>query len=102
MVAGHKVVWPKLSQRRFLLAADVCRVWAPRMKTASSGRVYRAGNVPGQDDAVDVPVWVGNGDGGKEGDGVGVEGLREEFVGWGVLEDFAEVHNSDVLADLSD
>ena len=84
--------------------ARVDRDRATRMEHTARRRVHRAGHVAGQDDAfaLSLDQRIGNRDGGQKRSRVRVERVVVEFVAVRDLDDVAEVHHGDAVADVAD
>ena len=67
---------------------------------AALGWVDGGGDVALEEDAAGLFFRVGAGDGGEEGLGVGVDGVVDDLVGGSELDDLAEVHDGDAVADV--
>jgi len=101
-VAGDVVAGEDLAHLRLLLRAALEGVGAAGVEAAARGRVDRARHVALQDDALARRLGVGNRDRRQERLGVGVLRAGEEGALVGELDDLAEIHDRDAVADVLD
>jgi hypothetical protein len=89
-------------QRRLLVGADLLRQRASSAEAAARGRVDRARHVAGQDDALPLLARRRLGDGRQQRHRVRVLGVAVELCRGGQLDDLAQVHDGDPVADVAD
>ena len=82
--------------------ALVCDEWAAGMEGATGRGIDGAGDFTGEKGVgwFSMGVWLR--DRVQEGAGIGVLGRVEELIGGCVFDDFSEIHDSDVIADVLD
>jgi len=73
-----------------------------RVEGAAGGGMDGAGYFAPEFDAPAGAAWFGSGDGGKQGHGVRMFGVAVDFIGPGVFDDAAEVHDGDIVANVFD
>src|SRR6266446_8415097 len=99
-MAGDHVLWGDFfADRRLDSTLRHCK-WATRVEAAARGRIERARYLAAYGQLL-VPVVRVRGQGsGKEGLGIGVERLGAELKAVGELDDLAEIHDRDPMADM--
>ena len=101
--AGHEVtVAPVIHQLRVVHPAAVLRVQATRVEPAPRRRVDRAGHVPRQDNALPPQPRMRDGHRREQCFGVRVLRIGEQLIGHRDLDDPAQVHDRDPVADVLD
>src|SRR5438876_12257583 len=101
-VAGYLMTGPHLAERRLLDPAALHDIGAACMESASGGWIDRAWYVALEDDAFAFGLGIGQGHGREERLGIGVERVREERLLFRQLDDLAEIHDGDAMADMLD
>src|SRR5687767_9561802 len=101
-MARREVPWRDFLHGRDLDAAAIDGYWATRMEAAAGRRIDRARHVAREDDPLARAARVGHRDRREQRDRVGVLRVREEGLGLGELDDPAEVHHRDAVADVLD
>ena len=96
------MVWKNLFQRNILLHAFIAARTAPAIEAASRLRIDRARNVALEDDALTMDINTRHGDCGQQRLGVGMQRIAEQLLCRRHFHDFAEIHNSNALADMLD
>src|SRR5437764_327138 len=101
-MAGGPVTRSVLDELGIDLGADLLRLPAPRVETAAGRRVHRRRYVPGEDDplALHLDVRVGDRDGRQERLRVRMQWMLVEVDAVGELDDLAQVHDRDPVADV--
>jgi hypothetical protein len=102
MKTGSIVGGTDLPERRFQLGAIRCTRGTSRMEMASCRRIDRAGDLPLEDNFRPFQSRVCHRDRRKKGLGIGMPGILVEELGWSHLHDPSQVHDRDVVTDMSD
>ena len=84
-----------------MVRTELLRVGAPGTEAAPRGRIDGTGDIPFQDRVAYYPVWVWHRRGAQERLGVRVQGALVEVVAGGDLDDLAQVHHRDAVADVA-
>jgi len=102
-VAGRPVTRGGLDELRVHLGTDLLRLPATGVEAAARGRVHRRGHVAGEDDALALllDLRVGDRDGREQRLAVRVERVLVEVDAVGELDDLAQVHDRDSVADVA-
>src|SRR5215469_18343990 len=83
-------------------AAAWLDIGTARVEAAARRRMDRARNIAFEDDPLALRFRVGPRHGGKQRFRIRMERCREERVLWRELDDLAEIHDSDAVADVLD
>ena len=81
-------------------ATELVAFKAPVGKAAFIRQVDGAGDLAFQGDALPLVGKVGHGDGGKQGPGIGMDGVVEQFFRRGLFHDGAQVHDGDLVGEV--
>ena len=97
------MIWFDFAPFRDLYITSLSCEVAAGMKTAASRGICRAGRTAFEDNALARPRDTGVGDrhSGKQGLGVGVQGVVIQFVPVGEFNDYSRVHDSDPVANVA-
>jgi hypothetical protein len=82
-------------QGRMIRGACVDPDRATRDERAAGRRVAGIRQLAGEADGARAAAWIGIGNGGEQGLGIGVKRLLEDRVGWCKLNDLAQIHHRD-------
>src|SRR5437870_13024673 len=99
-VAGDLTAAVATRQRRLHLGADGHGEWASRVEAAPRRQGERARNLPGDGSFLPLVVGTGRQGGGEEGLAVRVHRTRAQRVAVRRLDDPAEIHHRDAMADV--
>lgn len=93
-MAGHPVAAAHVAELRLLRPAAVCGVGAASGEPAAGRRVHGTGDLSLQHAAGAGPFHfrIGNGDGGNEGLGVGVQGVGVQLLRRTLLHYLPQIH----------
>ena len=84
-----------------LLGADVFGFWAPRVESATRGKVRRVGH-ESFDGIQPCEFFIQAGNGSEKPFGVWVQGIVVEIFNRGILDDRPRIHDGHVIANLGD
>ena len=101
-VAGHPVARRGFSQDRLFLPAPLLGMRTASVKTASCGRLHGARDIAVQDDALAFGSRVGSRNRRQQRLGLGMKRAAIEGFLVGDLDQLAEVHHRDAVADVLD
>ena len=101
-VASHPVIQCDAAQARFDVATMVCRDWTPPGETTPGRRRYRAGWIALQGNTLGGTLATA-----RHGrycrhqcHAIGMQRLCKKTAAWCTLDDLAQIHDGDVVADV--
>src|SRR5262249_28050962 len=103
-MAGCEMPPSGLHLQRWLdLPTDLLRQWATRVEATARGEVDGARQIALEDDALAslLDTWIGNGYGGEQRRGVGVQRIAIDRVPVRYLHDLAKVHHGNPRRDMA-
>jgi hypothetical protein len=101
-MAGDKMALAQVLPLRFLPGADFPGLKASGVESTARRGPKRAGDVPLQDDALTLLPGLGKRNGGEKGYGIRMPGGIEKPVPRSQLDNLAQVHDRDPVADMFD
>src|ERR1700731_2002293 len=91
-----------LLQRRLHRQANILRIWTARMEAAAAGRIYRARHFPRQLYALALYPRIDRWDRRKQCARIRMPRVGVNFIAARYLDDLAEIHYRDSIADVLD
>ena len=101
-MALYKVTAPCVGIGRLLLGTDCLCPWAARVEAAAGWQVKRARHIAGEDNPMPLGfnLWVRYRHRGEQRLGVWVQWILVQLSASGLLNELAEIHHRDEIADM--
>src|SRR5437016_9235414 len=101
-MARHPLPRRDFTQQRGLAAAALLRVGAASVEGAAGRRVHRTRYVAGKRALRPLELGIWNRHRREQGFGIGMQRIEEERLFLRILDDLAEIHHGDAVADMLD